>query len=107
MKTYRLYSLKIINENAPSTIEQNIAIEDGLIINMEDLDKKWLIDAIIEKSDKPLFEAFNKDSFSVEVIITSKDNLPAKMQVSIRNITQLSNKVGILLEGKMNKSKRT
>ena len=106
MKTYRLYSLKILTKENLAQIERNIAIEDGLIINMETQDRKWLIDAIVENEDKKTFDVYANDSFEVEVVITSNQNSPAKMQVNIRNITKLSNKTGVLLEGTMITKKR-
>lgn len=106
MKTYRLYSLKILTKENSAQVERKIAIEDGLIINMETQDRKWLIDAIVENEDKKTFDDYASDSFEVEVVITSNQNLPAKMQVNIRNITKLSNKTGVLLEGTMITKKR-
>lgn len=103
MKTYRLYALTIITEEEAGKKDYELAIEDGLIINMEDQEKRWLIDAIITEQEKHLLEqiAENDQKLQARVLITSKNNRPAMMELSIRKITELTNKIGILLEGKM------
>lgn len=107
MKTYQLCTLKVINEENPNNETIEINIEDGLIINKEDGSKKWLIDAIITEEDRALIENLTKEKneLKIEVAITTKNNRPATMDMSIRNIVQLSRNVGILLEGYMKSSK--
>lgn len=101
MKTYRLYSLRILVGEEKGIVQKNIPIEDGLIINMEDDKKNWLIDAVIENSNKELFTNLftNKETFIVEAVITSKNNYPATMSATVRKIIDLSGKIGVLLDG--------
>jgi hypothetical protein len=101
MKTYRLYSLNILHGQDRGVLQKDIQIEDGLIIDMEQNGKKWLVDVKVDEKDQPLFEEYyrDKEKLLIEVVITSPSNYPATMVAKVRKITQLNKKVSILLDG--------
>ena len=103
MKTYRLYSLRILTGHQNGFTQQDIPIEEGLIINMDDTGKKWLVDAVTEKDQKHFFEEITKenDTLLIEVVITRPNNNPATMVAKIRKITELSSKLSVLIDGLM------
>ncbi|WP_209123951.1 YwpF-like family protein [Alkalihalobacillus sp. BA299] len=103
MKTYRLFSLRVLQPHEKGVSQVDIPLEDGLIIDMEDSAKKWLIDAVIMPNHIEIFEQSQKENqkLIIEAVITSKNNYPATMVTKIRKITHLSDKVSILLDGLM------
>ncbi len=99
VKTYRLFSLRVFEGHENGVTQKNIPIENGLIIDVEDGDKKWLVDAIFEETDD--FSPVEGQTLLIEVVITSKNNYPATMVVDVKKITTLSTKKSFLLEGHM------
>ncbi|MDE5415695.1 YwpF family protein [Alkalihalobacterium chitinilyticum] len=103
MKTYRLFSLRVLQPHEKGVSQVDIPLQDGLIIDMEDTAKKWLIDAVINQDGIGIFETCEKENgkLIIEAVITSENNYPATMVTKVRKITHLSNKVSILLDGLM------
>ncbi|MFV8827679.1 YwpF family protein [Alkalihalobacterium sp. APHAB7] len=103
MKTYRLFSLRVLQPHEKGVSQVEIPLQDGLIIDMEDSAKKWLIDAVINQDVIGIFEKCEKENgkLILEAVITSENNYPATMVTKVRKITHLSNKVSILLDGLM------
>ncbi|OLO27627.1 hypothetical protein BTR23_19585 [Alkalihalophilus pseudofirmus] len=103
VKTYRLFSLQVLQPHEKGVSQLEIPIQDGLIIDMEDHEKKWLIDAVINTDKVGIFEKCDKENgkLIIEAVITSENNYPATMVTKIRKITHLSDKVSILLDGLM------
>ncbi|WP_179295614.1 YwpF family protein [Bacillus sp. FJAT-45350] len=100
MKTYRLYSLRLLIGKENGVLQRDIPLVDGLIINMEDNGKKWLLDAVISSDKKSVFEEIEtSEKFILEVVITSKNNHPATMVAKVRKLTELSVNVSVLIDG--------
>lgn len=103
MKTFKLYSICLLEGKSGKVEQKPIPIEDGLIINMENKEKTWFIDAVVSRDQLDYFKHIHeqKRHILVDVIITSKDNHPAAMITSVKTITELSDHVSILLEAKL------
>ncbi|WP_216831566.1 YwpF-like family protein [Alkalihalobacterium elongatum] len=103
MKTYRLFSLRLLQPHEKGVTQVEVPLQDGLIIDMEDSAKKWLIDAVITPDLTAIFEKCQEENgkLIIEAVITSEKNYPATMVTKVRKITHLSDKVSILLDGLM------
>lgn len=97
MKTFKLVSLHIVRENKI----EDIPLEDGLIINKEDENNTWLIEAYTDKSFLDLFQkAIDQDSeLLVQVVITKKENDPAPFRVKAKSLHPFDQNISVLLEG--------
>src|SRR5699024_1062258 len=97
MKTFKIVALALIEQ----TEKIDLPLKDGLIINMEDEQGKWVIEAFIDDEWTYLFrkKAEIQESFDVEVIITHRNNEPALFSVSIEKIREINRSTSILLEG--------
>lgn len=107
MKTFKLYSFSLFERQQDKVVQVPIEITDGLIINMENADKTWYIDAVFSKDKLAYFQQIKEDGRNVlvDVIITSKDNHPAAMITTIRTITELSDGVSVLFKAKLAQKK--
>ncbi|WP_100405183.1 YwpF family protein [Bacillus solitudinis] len=103
MKTFKLYSLAILESVNGTVIQKPISVSNGLIINMENQEYIWYIDAVVSKEEELYFEQVQerKQNILVDVVITSKENHPAAMITSISAITKLSTGASILLEARL------
>lgn len=101
MKTFKLKSLVIIENKGKDVIKNHIPLLDGLIINREDEENNWVIEAYIEQS---FFDYFQKlkdssDQVMIEVKITTQTNEPALFITSIIGINEISDKMNVLFKG--------
>lgn len=102
MKTFKLVGLKIERKEQEGRIE-DLPLADGLIINREDGENSWLIEALLSKQYRCYFErnAQNDSEFRLFVTITKKSNTPAQIVAKVKSITTLEDHISILLEGRM------
>lgn len=103
MKTFRLVSLMVLHQNEqPNRIEE-IPLIDGLIINKEDGENSWFVEAFIEKSYKELFEKAKQDNakINLQVTISKKSNDPASLMGEVKIIKEMENSVSVLLDGNL------
>ncbi|MEH7383292.1 YwpF-like family protein [Bacillus sp. JJ1533] len=103
MKTFRLVSLMVLHQDEqPSRIE-DIPLIDGLIINKEDGENRWIVEAFFEKSFKPIFEKAKQDEtkLNLQVIISKKSNDPATFMGDVKIIKEMDNSVSVLLDGNL------
>ncbi|MFC4024272.1 YwpF-like family protein [Oceanobacillus longus] len=102
MKTFKLKKLEILDHN--EEIEQNnITLLDGLIINREDDNSQWIIEAYIEKSN---FEYFSKlyekqDEIMVQATITKESNEPATFITRVLGVNEIGDDMNVLFMGKI------
>ncbi|MRX73013.1 hypothetical protein GJU40_12765 [Bacillus lacus] len=103
MKTFKLVGLKVEQSEQQDKPLKEYPLSDGLIINREDGENRWMIEALLDKtyeSDFAPYHAKNKD-LCLYVTISKKGNNPAKLQATISSMMTLDNHVSILFEGKM------
>ena len=102
MKTFKLVSLQVVEEEQLLDIE----LVDGLIINQENDQGQWMIEAYMNKSYYDYFQkiAEQAQDLIVQVVITKKANSPAAFQTKIMTIKLLENHISILLQGKLMKT---
>lgn len=102
MKTFKLVGLQI--EDTAVTENSVIPLKDGLVINKEDGENSWLIEALISKEWLPLFNAHMEQpdtQLKVLVTISKTTNTPAQISASVKNITELDESISVLLDGRL------
>ncbi|GAB3793069.1 YwpF family protein [Virgibacillus kimchii] len=101
MKTFKLKSLEIFDQQEEEILQHRIPLLDGLIINREDDKDQWTIEAFLEKSYLSFFEKLKDENeeIMVQVKITKESNEPATFITSIIGINQIGEYMNILFVG--------
>ncbi|WP_100011125.1 YwpF family protein [Lentibacillus sediminis] len=100
MKTFKLVALDLIEQKEEEVVQNNIPLIDGLIINREDEDNTWLIEAYTEHSYLELFTALQEyDEILVQVKITKESNEPATFITSIAGVNEIGGNINVLFIG--------
>ncbi|MFD1736968.1 YwpF-like family protein [Bacillus salitolerans] len=98
MKTFKLVSLKI-SHPTDEVKAQEIHLLDGLVINKEDEERRWLIEIYVDKSYEELFSTLQSadQEVKIEATISRKDNDPATFITTVRSINMMEENMSILL----------
>lgn len=102
MKTFKLKMLKIVNRKDKKFVHTDIPLLDGLIINREDEQNRWLIEAYIDKKHFDYFNDLYKKNkeLMVQVKITKESNEPALFITSIIGVNEIDEpSMNVLLLG--------
>ncbi|SES31991.1 YwpF-like protein [Salipaludibacillus aurantiacus] len=105
MKTFRLCSLMILfDEDLKSNEEikgKEIPLVEGLIINKEEAEKNWLLEAVLDPEWEEFFREYKEKEqpFMTEVTITKRTNDPATLVCDVKSVNQLENHISVHLEG--------
>ncbi|SIS38295.1 YwpF-like family protein [Salimicrobium flavidum] len=103
MKTFKLVSLDIIEEQKEDITLRSIELKDGLIINREDDHGRWLVEAFISKDYKSYFQSYieKNEKVMLQVLITKKSNSPATFLVSPIDINEFEEEMNVIFIGAM------
>ncbi|MDQ0298475.1 hypothetical protein J2S78_000883 [Salibacterium salarium] len=103
MKTFRLVTVQLLLMQDEQIITHDVPLEQGLIINREENDKSWLIEAVVPKNQETFFQdkQQREQMLVLEVIITDRHNDPALMTGTIRNVVMLNESVSVMIDAKM------
>ena len=104
MKSFKLVSLEVVEND--NSVE--IPLHDGLIINKEDEQHTWLLEAY---TDLSLYDYFKKiqdegREIIVEAVITKLENDPAFFQTKIGTLNKFEHHMSVLLEGRLRRLRR-
>ncbi|MDQ0232716.1 YwpF family protein [Metabacillus malikii] len=101
MKTFKLVGLEVEYEAASEKRLQEIELKDGLVLNREDGENSWLIEALISKDLHDFFEKLHQSQAQIRAFVTisKKTNTPAQIIAKVRTITPLEEHMSILLDG--------
>ncbi|ALX47311.1 YwpF family protein [Lentibacillus amyloliquefaciens] len=101
MKTFKLSSLKVIDNEDADMLEQSIPLLDGLIINREDEASRWVVEAYLDKNQYDFFHNLRKDNAEVliQVKITKESNRPATFITAIIDMNQIGEQINVLFMG--------
>lgn len=109
MKTFKLVNLMMGQEGVSKdeVSPKEIPLEDGLVLNREDGENSWLIEALVPKKFdsyfQKLLEAQTKEK--VYVTISKKTNTPAQILARVKTIVPLDDHISVLLDGRLLTSK--
>jgi hypothetical protein len=104
MKTFKLISLHITGDHG--LIE--IKLEDGLIINKEDENRTWLLEALVSASYEDYFQSLLKEEeeLVLQIVISRKTNDPAYYHSKLIHIKKLDNdSLSLLFKGRLNRTR--
>lgn len=102
MKTFKLKSLIIVNHVDKQVETKDIPLIDGLIINQEDGEDQWLIEAYVDGSHEEYFkELQRKEDIMIQVKITKESNDPATFITSMTGLNIIGENMNVLFLGKM------
>ncbi len=102
MKTFKLKSLMILEHADEHVQEKTISLIDGLIINREDQEATWLIEAYVDASYEDYFNQVKlQEDVMIQVKITKETNEPATFITSIIGVNKIEQNINVLFIGKM------
>ncbi|MGX4669056.1 YwpF family protein [Cerasibacillus sp. JNUCC 74] len=101
MKTFKLKLLNIMEEKDGEIMPHKIELLDGLIINREDENNQWTIEAYLDKSYLPFFEELwkQKSEILIQVKITKESNDTATFITTIIDINEIGSHINVLFLG--------
>ncbi|MFD1361527.1 YwpF family protein [Lentibacillus salinarum] len=101
MKTFKLASLKIINNEDNDVLQQSISLLDGLIINREDEENRWVVEAYVNQDYYDFFQNLysHQEEVLIEVKITKQDNKPATFITSMIGLNKIGEQMNVLFIG--------
>ncbi|WP_026905945.1 YwpF family protein [Paucisalibacillus globulus] len=103
MKTFLLKGLQIIESQNEEIVKTDINLLDGLIINREDDNNTWLIEALVDKNYLDFFKVIQEkeEQVMIEVKISKTTNAPATFITSIDSINNIGKHINVMLMGKI------
>jgi hypothetical protein len=99
MKTFKLITLNMLNQENDTM--ESIELFDGLIINREDDQNQWVIEAYMAKEYKEKFLSIQKEKkeIVVQVKISKETNEPATFKVKVVSVNKIGNNINVILIG--------
>lgn len=103
MKTFRLVSFQCLEQEQGEIVHLPIPLKEGLIINREEKDGSWLINAVIDRDQENWFihSRDQENPLVMEVTITDPRNEPAIMTGTVMDESDLSEGISLLIKAKM------
>lgn len=101
MKTFKLKALKVIENQYQDIVEREMPLHDGLIINREDEDHQWVIEAYLDAQYWDYFENLKEKNsdIMIQVKITTQTNAPVIFITSIIGMNEISDQMNVLFQG--------
>lgn len=103
MKTFKLVELLIVDYESDDYKTVSVPLIDGLIINREDKENRWLVEAYIKREWLDFFKKLEKHykELIIHVRITTMSNDLATCVSSIIDINEIGENMNVLLLGTM------
>lgn len=101
LKTFKLKSLEILEQQGEEIKKHSIELKDGLIINREDDRNQWTIEAYLDHSYLTFFNRMKeiRDEIMIQVKITKESNDYATFITSIVSINEIGSDMNVLFLG--------
>jgi len=101
MKTFKLIKLNVIHEQEEGFEKNSIPLIDGLIINREDENNHWLIEAYVGAQQLEYFKSIHEqdEEFVLEAKITKTTNQPAYFLVKLLALNEIGEGFNVLFLG--------
>ncbi|MFC0522192.1 YwpF family protein [Pontibacillus salicampi] len=101
MKTFKLIKLNVLEGQDDEFQRKSIPLIDGLIINREDEENKWLIEAYLESRFKDYFQPYfeSEQDIVLQAKITKSSNKPAMFLVKAIDINDIGDDCNVLFIG--------
>lgn len=101
MKTFKLYSLEIVENKDDDLFQHEVPLLDGLIINREDEQNRWVIEAFMERENFDIFHNLKEkgDTVMLQVKITKETNNPATFITSLLSVNEIGDRINAIFMG--------
>lgn len=101
MKTFKLIKLNVIHDLEEGFEKKSIPLIDGLIINKEDEENNWLVEAYLGPQQLDYFTEIHEkgEEFVLEAKISKTTNQPAYFLVKLINLNQIGEGFNVLFLG--------
>ncbi|MBP2077939.1 YwpF-like family protein [Oceanobacillus polygoni] len=101
MKTFKLKRLEVVDHDDDEIEQLNIKLRDGLIINREDDQGQWLIEAYTNKSYMDYFKKLHGEQgeIMIQATITKESNEPATFITTVLGINEIGDHINVLFIG--------
>lgn len=101
MKTFKLIKLNVVHELEEGFNKKTIPLIDGLIINREDEDNQWLIEAYVGSQQLEYFQGIydQGEEFVLEAKISKTTNQPAYFLVKLIHLNDIGEGFNVLFLG--------
>nr|WP_219914569.1 YwpF-like family protein [Thalassobacillus sp. CUG 92003] len=101
VKTFKLVSLDLVEEKNDDITQRRIKLIDGLIINREDDQGTWVIEAYLDQEYADFFSDLvdNQEEFIIQVKITKQSNQPASFLVKAIDTNLIGDNINVLFIG--------
>lgn len=103
LKTFKLISLTVLEDNDEDIIAHEIPLLDGLIIDREDEKNQWVVESFLDVSYYEFFS--NLESLGKPIMlhakITKETNQPATFMSSIIDINKMEKNINVLFIGEL------
>ncbi|QFF97955.1 hypothetical protein PB01_03500 [Psychrobacillus glaciei] len=104
MKTFKMMSVDIIRDQEIYPI----SIEDGIVINQENISRSWILELFVDKKYEALFKGFQSSNeiISAKVVISYPENEPAHFEVVTYSVKEIGQHISVLLKGTLKRLRR-
>ncbi|WP_164669218.1 YwpF family protein [Virgibacillus doumboii] len=101
MKTFKLASLGILDNQNSNIVRESFPLLDGLIINREDETNQWIVEAYLQHEYYDFFAKLNnkKEEILIQVKITTESNEPATFITTITGVNKIGAHMNVLFRG--------
>lgn len=101
MKTFKLASLEILDNQDSNMVQQSFPLLDGLIINREDDKNWWVVEAYLQHEYFDFFQKLSNknEEVLIQVKITKESNEPATFITTIIGINEIGAHMNVLFRG--------
>lgn len=92
-----------MKEQTEDIKKESISLIDGLIINREDENNQWILEAYLDRKYKEFFLEYlqNEDDLVLEAKITKSTNQPAVFLVKVIDINDIDENFNVLFKGEI------
>ncbi|MFC7061399.1 YwpF-like family protein [Halobacillus seohaensis] len=103
MKTFKLVTLDIVEEKNEDITQRRIKLNDGLIINREDEQGHWVMEAYMENDYEKYFSRIltHSEELLVQVKISKSSNQPATFLAKVIDLNLIGNDMNVIFKGTM------
>ncbi|SEQ54798.1 YwpF family protein [Piscibacillus halophilus] len=103
MKTFKLISIEVLEKSGDELHNKEIDIIDGLIIDREVSEDRWLIECLVPRSYLDYFKDKQEQNreLVVQVRITKAANPKATIVAKINSINDIEDDINLILRGNL------
>lgn len=103
MKTFKLKSLQIMELNDDGIERHSLDLMDGLIINREDDQLRWTVEAYVSRAYSSFLHRLyeEKSEIIIRAKITTESNEPAIFITTITGVNDIGDNMNVLFIGKL------